>query len=122
MARWLSVAMKEQTGQESKLIYKWYKEYTVMNDDFNSLKLMFYAGQVSVKCQRTGLDLTTEMDWETGGSSGNGDMTQGSGTLGGGRDICGVSDDDDDDHESDQCEKTERSQDVSMSGKWHLAN
>ena len=45
------------------------------------------------------------MDWETGGSSGNGDMTQGSGTLGGGRDICGVSDDDDDD-ESDECEKT----------------
>ena len=42
-------------------------------------------------------------------ASGNGDMTQGSGTLGGGRDICGVSDDDD-----DECEK---SQDVSMSGK-----
>ena len=42
-------------------------------------------------------------------------MTQGSGTLGGGRDICGVSDDDDDhDHENDECE---RSQDVSMSGK-----
>ena len=58
------------------------------------------------------LDLTTEMDWETGGSSSNGDMTQGSGTLGGGRDICGVNDDDD-----DECEKTERSQDVSMSGK-----
>ena len=43
------------------------------------------------------------MNWEKGGSSSNGDMTQGSGTLGGGRDICGVNDDDD-----DECEKTER--------------
>ena len=64
MARWLSVAMKEQTGQESKLIYKWYKEYTVMNDDFNSLKLMFYAGQVSVKCQESGRSSTWLDNWD----------------------------------------------------------
>lgn len=46
-------------------------------------------------------------------------MTQGSGTLGGGRDICGVSDDDDDDvvYESDECEKTVRGVRMSMSGK-----
>lgn len=100
----------------------------MMNDDFNSLKLMFYAGQESVKCQKSGvllLILTRLDNWDglrqTGGSS---DVTQGSGTLGGGRDICGVSDDDDDDvvYESDECEKTVRGVRMSMSGKWHLAN
>ena len=47
-------------------------------------------------------------------------MTQGSGTQGGGRDICGVRDDyddDDDDDESDECEKSVRGVRMSMSGK-----